>query len=116
MSPFSYMLIGHLLGDYLFQTKWMAVHKAERLSALLVHSTVYTIFILLASLWGEVEVGGWGFAFIWITHVILDRRTFVAWWSRTIMRNRDPELGWLCIMVDQIFHILILAIVLHYQL
>ncbi|SDJ58065.1 DUF3307 domain-containing protein [Salimicrobium halophilum] len=116
MSPFSYMLIGHLFGDYLFQTKWMAIHKADQWPALLVHSTVYTLFVLLACLWGGVDVGWLGFAFIWGTHVFLDRRGFVTWWSRTIMRNKDPEIAWLCIIVDQVFHIFVLALVLHYQL
>lgn len=114
MSPFIYLLLGHLVGDYLFQTKWMAINKATQWIALLVHSTTYTFFIALAAWWGDVDLSLLSYASIWVSHVILDRRTFVAWWTRTIMRNRDPEIAWLTIIVDQTFHILVLAIVLHY--
>ncbi|WP_378142052.1 hypothetical protein [Chryseomicrobium palamuruense] len=51
---------------------------------------------------------------VFISHILLDRRDFIQWWNRVIMRNN--ELSWLSIVSDQIFHILILAVILHYEL
>lgn len=37
MSLFSYLLIGHLIGDFLFQTTWMAMFKTTKWVPLIVH-------------------------------------------------------------------------------
>ncbi|MCM3789593.1 hypothetical protein M3221_14420 [Domibacillus indicus] len=50
---------------------------------------------------------------MFLTHVTIDRRTLVAWWLRTIMKAQGPESGWLGIIVDQIFHLLVLAAALY---
>ncbi|OES43472.1 DUF3307 domain-containing protein [Domibacillus iocasae] len=113
MEPFSFLLLAHLVGDYLFQTSWMAQYKASRWRPLLTHCLVYT---LIVSLFAQLTFGGLSplaVAFVFITHIIIDRRIFVAWWVRTIMTARGPEAGWLGIIVDQIFHLLVLAAALY---
>lgn len=113
MEPFSFLLLAHLIGDYLFQTSWMAQYKAARWVPLLTHCFVYTAAV---ALFAYVTFGGLsllGVAFVFFTHVILDRRTFVSWWVRTIMTARGPEAKWLGIMADQIFHLLALAAALY---
>jgi hypothetical protein len=113
MSPFSYLLIAHLIGDYLFQTSWIAANKSTNWKALSIHVFIYTVIVYYISF---VFFGGlsfYGIAFIAITHFILDRRTFVVWWVENVMKTPVKSLPWLVIMVDQIFHIIALAVALH---
>jgi hypothetical protein len=109
MNQFNWLIIGHLIGDFLFQTSWMAQYKATRWLPLLTHVTIYTLVVSLIG----IATGGltWlAIAVIFLSHVFLDRRTFVAFWVSKIQRSTGPESGWLGIVTDQIFHVIILAI------
>lgn len=112
MTPFIYLLLGHFVGDYLFQTTWMAENKARQWSALLIHCTIYTLTVALFAHWGDLDLPLVAYALLFLSHVALDRRTFVVWWNKTIMKNTTQN--WLFIMTDQIFHILVLALLVHY--
>lgn len=109
MTQFEFLLIGHLIGDFLLQTTWMAQHKAKRWLPLLMHVTVYTGVV---SVFGFASGGlSWAaVALIFLSHVLLDRKTFVAFWVRRVQMVPNNEQPWLLIMADQIFHIIILAI------
>ncbi|WP_102348178.1 DUF3307 domain-containing protein [Bacillus sp. Marseille-P3661] len=112
MSPFDILLIGHLIGDYLFQTSWMAANKAKKWSALLTHSFVYTLAVAVVAWIGFGGLSVWGILLVFGLHVFFDRRTFVAWWVRTIMTSTGKESGWLSIIVDQTFHLITLWLAL----
>lgn len=43
---------------------------------------------------------------LFLSHLFLDSRIFVAWWVKQIMRTEGQEAKWLSIMVDQIFHVI----------
>lgn len=113
MTVFNYLLIGHLIGDYLFQTRWMAMFKATKWVPLFVHSVVYTVSVTVIA---YLEVG-WlpvgAIALLFLSHLFLDRRIFVVWWVKHIMRAEGKDAKWLSIMVDQIFHLIILGAVAH---
>ncbi|GIP33350.1 DUF3307 domain-containing protein [Paenibacillus sp. J2TS4] len=112
-SAFDLLLIAHLIGDYLLQTEWMAKYKAERWGALLTHSLVYTAVIaLFAFLWIPGGVSIWGILLVFGSHVFLDRRKPVAYWYEKIMRVTDERSKWLMIIVDQTFHLIVLALIL----
>ena len=107
----SWLLVGHMAGDYLFQTRWMAEQKTTRLSALAVHSAVYACAVWLASL----SAGGLSYPsvlFVFVTHAALDRRSFVLWWCRNVTHS---DLPWLVIMTDQAMHCVILAMVCFFE-
>lgn len=110
MTPFSYLLVGHLIGDYLLQTRWMAENKAKKWLPLLVHSFVYTLSIALVAYIGFGGLSIYSILFIFLSHVFLDRRTFVSWWAENIMGAKAKEVAWLKIAADQAFHITVLAI------
>jgi len=112
MSPFDILLLGHLIGDYLFQTSWMAVNKAKKWTPLIIHSLIYTLAVGVVAWLGFGGLSVWGILLVLASHIFLDRRTFVAWWVRTIMRSTGKEAGWLSIMADQVFHLIILAVAL----
>lgn len=109
MTTFEYLVIGHLIGDFLLQTSWMAKYKATRWLPLLAHVTIYTVVVGLAG----VLAGGLSMpaiALIFFIHIFLDRRTFVAFWVKHIQTVKNNEQPWLLIMADQIFHIIVLAL------
>lgn len=110
MSWFDALLVGHLIGDFLFQTSWMARYKATRWLPLTVHASVYTVLVALTSLFVRA-VPWWGVAVIWLTHFIIDRLTLGAWWAKHVQRVARKEDAWLNIVADQILHILVLAAV-----
>jgi hypothetical protein len=113
MSPFEFLLLAHLIGDYLFQTKWMALNKSTKWVPLLTHVGVYTLTITCVAWIGFGGLTAWGIVVVIMSHIILDRRLFVTWWTRRIMRIDEKESGWLIIVTDQIFHILVLGLVLY---
>ncbi|WP_430789884.1 DUF3307 domain-containing protein [Virgibacillus flavescens] len=112
MSLFNVLLIGHFVGDFLFQTNWMATYKSQRWLPLLVHSSLYTIVIILFSLL-EGGLSGFGILLIFIGHLILDRGTFVTFWVVNIQTATKPNQRWLSIITDQTFHIILLAIAIY---
>ncbi|MGI2327112.1 DUF3307 domain-containing protein [Planococcus sp. YIM B11945] len=109
MNQFDVLLIAHFIGDFLLQTGWMAKYKATKWVPLLTHVSVYTLVIGIAGfLSGGLSVAS--ISIIFIGHVLLDRKTFIAWWVRHIQTAKGPEHTWLSIVADQIFHIILLAI------
>lgn len=109
MTKFEYLLIGHLIGDFLLQTSWMAQHKATRWLPLLTHVTIYTVVVgLMGSLAGGLSVEA--IVLIFLSHIFLDRKTFVAFWVKHVQTVKNNEQPWLLIMADQIFHIIVLAL------
>lgn len=110
MSLFDALLAGHLVGDFLGQTAWMADNKASRLLPLLVHSLVYALIVAGA---GALH-GGLGpsaLPVLFVSHAVLDRRTFVRFWVRKIQGVHRESDAWLYVVADQAFHILVLALV-----
>ena len=107
MTLFEWLLVGHLVGDYLLQNRWMAEKKITQWVALLVHVTVYTSTVaLLAHFAGGLT---WpAVTLIFLSHMVLDRRGFVNFWTRRI--TGSVGIPWLVIMVDQAWHVVVLAL------
>ena len=110
-SQFDALLVGHLTGDFLLQTRWMAANKANRWVPLLVHSAVYTAVIMgFAALFGNIHA--WAVALIFVSHAVLDQRTFVRWWSARVQGlSPGSSDAWVTIVADQAFHVLVLLVV-----
>ncbi|MDA8336424.1 MAG: DUF3307 domain-containing protein [Peptococcaceae bacterium] len=104
-------LIGHLVGDYLLQTKWQAAHKkAPGLtgwSACLVHCSLWTMSVLFFTGWWKVELA----ILVFVSHLILDRTHFVSWFLKVSGKERD---GWLVIVIDNTIHLLFLWLIAKY--
>lgn len=111
MDLFAWLLVGHLVGDFLLQTGWMAREKDQKWAALAVHSAVYALAVYGFSF----MAGGlhWGaLAILAASHAFLDQRGFVEAWVRLV--NGAERLSWLKVMVDQAFHVLVLAAAAQY--
>jgi hypothetical protein len=115
MSLFDWLLLGHLIGDFLFQTDTMAKHKPQDWRWMLGHVGLYmvpmaviiTAFGLSHVLPAWLPVAAW--LFVFGTHLGLDQRSFTARWMRMV--GASPDHPWLPIVVDQSFHLITLAIV-----
>ncbi len=115
MSLFDWLLVGHLVGDFLLQSDRMAQKKVQEISWMLRHVAVYmlviTVVLVAYGLHHPLALG-WVVAtwlFLTITHVVLDRRRFVACWMG--FAGISPEHAWLSVVADQVFHVLTLAVV-----
>lgn len=112
MTPFSILFIGHFIGDFLFQTSWIATYKETKWFTLLVHVMIYTATIAVLDYLTFQYLSIWGILFIFVSHCFIDRQGIVNWWMKTITKTSPESFPWLKIMIDQIFHIIALAIAL----
>ncbi len=107
MGLFNWMLVGHFVGDFILQTRWMADRKAKEILPLFIHSAVYTITIALLALLAN-GLSWRGIGLIFVCHLILDQRGFIDYWAAKV--NGNTNIDWLKITLDQSWHILIIAL------
>lgn len=115
MNTITWLLMGHLVGDWLLQNDWMAKGKRAGLVAIpgLVHYTVYTVIVLIFLAFD----GGGRYPLplyiiigliVFITHWLLDATHFVGAWMRFYHQTGNQTVR---LMVDQTFHFLVLTVV-----
>jgi len=115
MSIFEWLIVVHLVADWVLQTEYQALNKAEGKffnRALWAHCVNYTACFIPVIFWGNLPV--WWLLWILSTHLFLDRRWPIIW-IRLHVHHDSPEniakSFWLTIAVDQVAHILVLAVV-----
>jgi hypothetical protein len=115
VTTFAWLVIGHLVGDWVAQNDWMAKGKRRSLMNLpgLAHFAVYTASVLgagwLSGLQGRplawyVPLG----AAVFLSHWLIDGTRLVNLWMRVA---RQSDLDTVQLMVDQTLHLLGLAVV-----
>ncbi|MCP4710325.1 MAG: DUF3307 domain-containing protein [Planctomycetes bacterium] len=113
MNTFTWLLIGHLVGDWVLQNDWMARGKKHSLVTLagMVHFAVYTA-VISGAFWLS-DAGDKSLALylilgivIFVSHWLIDATSVVDKWMRFY---RQSNLTMVRVMVDQTCHILILA-------
>lgn len=115
MSLFDWLLVAHLFGDFALQADSMASNKRQQWPWMLKHVGCYLVPIILviaAYAWTRRISAGWAvlaLLFLAVTHVVLDRRTVTVAWMRLV--GMSPDHPWLPVVVDQVFHLLTLAVV-----
>jgi len=118
MSLFDWLLVGHLVGDFLLQTDGMAKYKTQSWTWMLRHVGLYlAVMVIVLGVYSVSHaVPLWALAvallFIGATHIVLDRRDVTMGWMRLIGITSD--LGWLTIVADQVFHLLVLVVVVQF--
>lgn len=110
MDWLSQAIVGHLVGDYLFQDDLMARLKKSRSSICALHCALWTLFVIIFAGWPGLGAT----LFLFGTHFAIDRWTFVARWMK--WRSQEdfmkPPLGpWSVIVVDNVWHIVTLYFV-----
>jgi hypothetical protein len=99
-------IVIHLVVDWLLQTEWMARNKASlKHPAAYVHSGLHALALLVIFPW-------WLALGVGATHLLIDTRVPVTWWTEKVkqMPPSAPDYRQIEIWLDQIFHILMLAV------
>jgi hypothetical protein len=120
VEVFTVFVVSHLVGDYLLQTDWQALHKrgglargaGEARRALFTHVGTYTLAFVPALVVSDLSVElVWVVPAIAIPHLIQDDgRLLHAYMKR--VKHLDPTGNLsVSIAVDQTFHLLALLIV-----
>lgn len=114
MTTFEWLLVGHLLGDWVLQNDWMAQNKQNGLlnRAIAVHAAVYTTVIVLSlAIAQRSALAPPPYLFfasvVFISHWIIDASNLGLRWNRLFNQS---ELLFMRIVVDQIFHLVVLAV------
>ena len=120
-------IMAHLVGDYVLQSDWMVKEKGSSNLAALVHVVFYTLpFVLITQ--QPLALG-----IIAGTHFVIDRwrlARMLIWaknrpwpgslpWAECRATGYPPNLPvwmstWLMILVDNIIHLLINGVAIHY--
>jgi hypothetical protein len=91
MIDFIAVVLGHFVGDFLLQNKWMALSKTKKggvgYAALLVHCVIYALSIAIIT---------WHFeplfvALVFASHLPLDRWSLATKWLRIIKARTMPD-------------------------
>jgi len=78
------LLLGHLFGDYLSQTSWMAESKKTKTFPCICHCLVYTLWVMVFVPEFMPHIGlatdCMMFGLVFFSHYVLDRTKIVEWW------------------------------------
>lgn len=77
------IFLGHLLGDFVFQNKWMAVNKHASSFKCVVHCVIYTFCVLVCTVFRF----DWAI-FIFVSHFLVDRWSLADKWL-TLINGRS---------------------------
>lgn len=113
MSIFSWLLIGHLVGDWMLQNDWMARGKRHnwRGGPLLVHCMIYAVAVtgvwaVAAPQWPEAGDLARLLLVMFGSHWLIDGFDLAARWSWGMQQSSLPVVR---MMNDQTMHVLVLA-------
>jgi hypothetical protein len=108
MTAFDWLVVAHLLGDFVLQSDKMA-QKEQLVSALGLHLLAYGLVqgVVLAFLAPDLAVWAACIGWLLVTHAVVDSRHPVRLWMRAI--GIAPDRRWLRIVLDQVFHLLTLV-------
>ena len=96
------ILFAHCLGDYLFQTNYLASNKGNDNYLLFIHSVLYT---LATALIFTNEINYLGYIIILVTHIIVD---YLKARGFTVKKFGNSK----ALLIDQVIHYVTLLLVL----
>lgn len=114
MTIFTWLVLGHFIGDWMLQNDWMARHKRGRWwsSQCIIHCLVYSITILVVAWLASGSAltlyqVSLLFGSVLVTHWLIDGFNLAYHWGRII---NQTEIGFVRIVVDQTMHLLVLGV------
>lgn len=110
-NQLAFAIVGHLVGDYILQVDVLAAGKKKSSPICAIHCLLWTAAVMLfawTSWWAW-----WVPLVLFVTHFAQDRTGFVRWWMGKVgQESFATNLGpWSIIAVDNVMHIVVLAIV-----
>lgn len=117
MSLFDLLVVAHFVGDWMFQTDWMASNKrgqpwrAPCLAHCLIYTTTLAAGLGLTALLGiapltPATVSG-ALLFLFVTHWLIDGFALPQRWAHRVNRT---EKEFVLIVIDQTMHLVTLAL------
>jgi hypothetical protein len=107
-------IVGHLVGDFVFQNDWMAQNKKKCSFACGVHVLIYSACVMFFSGWLFYPAASAAVIFLVVAvpHFLIDRSLFISWWMRTIAGQKSfagsPFAPWSMVVVDNTWHLMCL--------
>ena len=103
------LLIGHWIGDFVFQTTWMATNKGHRLDALFAHVLTYSIILIGPAilLFGQTELAALFVGTNAALHLVTDFIT--SKFSSAMYANNNMRGFFVMLGLDQLLHHLALT-------
>jgi hypothetical protein len=104
METLSLAFLGHLVGDYIFQTDWMAQNKKHKTIPCAIHSAIWSACVVLFTGWGWLP-----FVLLFAIHFLQDRTYFIRNWMHWIGQDNfatGTYAPWSMVIVDNSFHLL----------
>ena len=109
MNTLAFAIIGHLVGDYLLQTDWMAEGKKRSSFICALHCLLWTAAVVVLAGWWK----WWVAPILFATHFVQDRTQIIPWFMRATGKAGfavGPMAPWSVVAIDNTFHLLTLAI------
>ena len=114
VEVFAAFVVCHLVGDYLLQTDWQALHKRGGLGsdpvsrrALVSHIATYTLAFVPALIWLADDIGAWAIgvgALIALPHMVQDDGRLLTVYMLRV-KHTDPRANpGVAATADQTFH------------
>ena len=79
LTFFEALLMGHLIGDYIFQTNWMAQRKGSEYFPCFVHCLIYTFFVCALTSWNPLWI-----LLVFLSHFLVDKFSLADKWLMLI--------------------------------
>ena len=99
-------VVGHLVGDYLIQNDWMATKKKSSSFVCAIHCSIWTAAVVLFGSWPL-----WTIPVLFVTHFAQDRTNAIERYMHLVGQRefaREPFSPWSRIIIDNIWHIVVL--------
>lgn len=106
------IIVGHMIGDYLLQSDWMALNKKKSgingLIACIVHCLIWTVSVYAFCFRqvGSVLV----FILLFASHFVLDRTNIIKWYCNATRLMPNPAM-WKIILCDNTLHFLMVYLI-----
>lgn len=108
------LILGHLIGDYILQSDWMAINKKQKglkgLTACIIHCLIWSVSVYLFAFNDIASHKLIVFVLVFLSHFILDRTNFVKWYCNTTRIMPNPAI-WKLFIVDNTLHLLMIYII-----
>lgn len=86
---FAQLIIGHIVGDFLLQNKWMAMNKSASTWKCVVHCLLYTLAVTVTT-WSSLHSVEWSLL-IFASHFPVDRWSLADKWLDFIGGRSLPD-------------------------
>ena len=107
-------VVAHLVADWPLQSDWMAKnksnlsHPAGYIHGLIHAGLIALVYLLIVPWWLAIPAG----LLVGLAHWFIDLRILMLWWQQVYgFAQTGPVISQVKIWTDQVFHLVVLAIV-----